>query len=149
MLKPPLRVWLLLLIGISIYAPCFGDRSLLAPDADITTSALASCSRIRNCQTCYNSRDDDGLTIIVCRTCESGYRPASEGSVCSKCPADLQSACHRNLQRSSFAYRCFFLQLAGLDFSGMRRATAPPARWVSSARGVWSSQRTVQKALQR
>jgi hypothetical protein len=52
-----------------------GVRSLLqAPN----------CARITNCDQCYNAKNDDAVTVLVCRVCNTGYRPNSDGSACGK-----------------------------------------------------------------
>jgi hypothetical protein len=43
-----------------------------------------SCSRISNCEQCYNAKNDDSVTVLVCRVCATGYRPATDGSACGE-----------------------------------------------------------------
>lgn len=56
-------------------SPIEGMRSLLqAPN----------CARIANCDQCYNAKNDDAVTVLVCRVCLTGYRPTSDGSACGE-----------------------------------------------------------------
>lgn len=48
-----------------------------------------SCSRISNCDQCYNAKNDDAVTVLVCRVCNTGYRPTADGSACGKQAAQL------------------------------------------------------------
>lgn len=43
-----------------------------------------SCARIANCDQCYNAKNDDSVTVLVCRVCTTGYRPTLDGSACGE-----------------------------------------------------------------
>ena len=43
-----------------------------------------NCGRISNCDQCYNAKNDDAVTVLVCRVCLTGYRPNADGSACGK-----------------------------------------------------------------
>ena len=43
-----------------------------------------NCARITNCNTCYNARNDDSVTVLLCRVCDTGYRPTAEANECGK-----------------------------------------------------------------
>jgi hypothetical protein len=44
----------------------------------------ATCTRIPNCSQCSNAKDDNGVTVLVCRGCVSGYKPSLEGTACGR-----------------------------------------------------------------
>lgn len=43
-----------------------------------------NCARIANCDQCYNAKNDDAVTVLVCRVCVTGYRPNADGSACGE-----------------------------------------------------------------
>jgi hypothetical protein len=43
-----------------------------------------NCARIANCEQCYNARNDDAVTVLLCRVCQTGYRPTVDAAACGK-----------------------------------------------------------------
>jgi hypothetical protein len=43
-----------------------------------------NCGRITNCTACYNAKNDDAVTVLLCRVCANGYRPTAEADQCGE-----------------------------------------------------------------
>jgi hypothetical protein len=72
---------------------------MMAPAESAGRSLLQgpSCSRISNCDQCYNAKNDDSVTVLVCRVCAVGYRPTTDGSACGE-PLMPSELCYTVLQ---------------------------------------------------
>ena len=81
-LSPKMRCHLLLaallcgLASATARDPSFRGRALL--------QQAPNCARITNCNTCYNAKNDDSVTVLLCRVCNTGYRPTAEANECGK-----------------------------------------------------------------
>ena len=82
-------VFLALLCGLS----CASARMSPVPGYFARDLLQApNCGRIPNCNQCYNAKNDDAVTVLVCRVCNTGYRPTSDGSACGESsPAEPRS----------------------------------------------------------
>ena len=58
-------------------APTLSGRALL--------QQTPNCSRIMNCEQCFNAKNDDAVTVLLCRVCSKGYKPTAESDQCGKC----------------------------------------------------------------
>jgi len=58
----------------------------MAPISGRSLLQQPNCGRITNCQECYNAKNDDSVTVLVCRVCATGYRPTSDGGACECAP---------------------------------------------------------------
>lgn len=59
--------------------------TLHATDLSLSSRNLLqgpNCARISDCDQCYNAKNDDSLTVLVCRVCMPGYKPTTDGSAC-------------------------------------------------------------------
>lgn len=72
-------IFLALLCGVA----CVSAR-LSPTEAGRSLLQTPNCSRIANCDQCYNAKNDDAVTILVCRVCKTGYRPTTDGSSCGE-----------------------------------------------------------------
>jgi hypothetical protein len=79
----------------------------MAPTTEATGRSLLqgpTCSRISHCDQCYNAKNDDSVTVLVCRVCAVGYRPTADGSACGE-PLVPSELCYTVLQALSGCYR--------------------------------------------
>ena len=75
---------LLLLLCLSV-AAC-GRLQPKEPGQNRKRSLLQNnvCDAIRNCKQCFTTKDEDSITMLVCRTCASGYQPTKDLTACGK-----------------------------------------------------------------
>jgi hypothetical protein len=61
-----------------------------------------NCARIPNCNTCYNAKNDDAVTVLLCRVCANGYRPTADADQCGESLSVTNSARQQILDSSLY-----------------------------------------------